>query len=197
MFVDLFFSNFWSLLVFFKVSGFGGFLMSIYKPGSGSTEEVRFACDAMLGRLARWLRLLGYDTFYSSEIEDDELLKACSGGDLILITRDVEFFKRAVSYGIRAKLLQGNSFENQFAEVVESFGLDLRITPDGSRCPSCNGLIRIVDKEEIKNKVSMNTLNSYDSFFICTNCGQVYWMGRMWRSMIRICETIRKKLQKK
>jgi hypothetical protein len=170
--------------------------MSVFKSESGSTGEIRFASDAMLGRLARWLRLLGYDTFYSSDIEDDELLNVCSRSDLILLTRDVELFKRAVSYGIRAKLLQENSFENQFAEVVESFGLVLRITPEGSRCPACNGLIRSVDKEEIKDKVSVNTLNSYDSFFMCSNCGKVYWMGRMWRSMIRICETVNEKLKK-
>nr|MDO8081978.1 Mut7-C RNAse domain-containing protein [Candidatus Freyarchaeota archaeon] len=170
--------------------------MSMGKSGSGSTREVRFACDAMLGRLTRWLRLLGYDTFYSSAIKDEELLEVCLQKDLILLTRDVEFFKQAVSYGIRAKLLQENSFENQFADVVESFGLDLRITPDGSRCPTCNGLICSVDKEDIKNKVPVNTVNSYDSFFICTNCGQVYWMGRMWRSMIRICETVKEKLKK-
>ena len=169
--------------------------MNTYKLGLGSTVELRFACDAMLGRLARWLRLLGYDTFYSSEIKDPELLEICSQGDLILLTRDVELFNQAVSHSVRAKLLQENSFQNQFAEVVESFGLNLRITPAGSRCPSCNGFIRSIDKEEVKNKVSLNTFNSYDSFFICSNCGKVYWMGRMWRSIVRICENVREKLE--
>jgi uncharacterized protein with PIN domain len=164
--------------------------------GSGSVREVGFACDAMLGRVARWLRLLGYDTFYSSRVEDDELLEVCLRRGLVLLTRDLEFFKRAVSRGIRAKLLRENSFEDQFADVVESFGLDVRITPEGSRCAACNGLIRSVDKEDIRGKVPSNTLNSYNSFFICTDCGKVYWMGRMWRSMIRICETVKKKLER-
>lgn len=68
--------------------------MSTYKLGLGSTVELRFACDAMLGRLARWLRLLGYDTFYSSEIKDAELLEVCSQGNWILLTRDVEFLSK-------------------------------------------------------------------------------------------------------
>ncbi|MFB0560812.1 MAG: Mut7-C RNAse domain-containing protein [Candidatus Lokiarchaeia archaeon] len=171
--------------------------MGISKSGKGSGGEIHFACDAMLGRLARWLRLLGYDTFYSTEIEDDELLEICLREDLILLTRDVEFFKRAVSCGLRVKLLRKNSFGDQFAEVVDGFGLDLRITPDGSRCPACNGVIYSVDKEEIRNKIPVNTLDSYDSFWICSNCGQIYWMGRMWRSMIRIVEKVREKLKKK
>lgn len=178
---------------------FGGledFLRGGGELGSGSEREIRFACDAMLGRIARWLRLLGYDTFYSSGVGDDELLDVCLRRDLVLLTRDAEFFKRAVSSGIKAKLLRENSFVNQFADVVESFGLDLRITPDGSRCPTCNGLIRSVDKEDVRNRVSLNTVNSYDSFFMCINCGKVYWMGRMWRSMIRICEVIKKKMGK-
>ncbi|MEM3526227.1 MAG: Mut7-C RNAse domain-containing protein [Candidatus Jordarchaeaceae archaeon] len=162
----------------------------------GSMADIRFACDAMLGRLARWLRLLGYDTFYSSRVRDDELLNVCLQRDLVLLTRDVEFFKRAVSNGVRAKFLQENSFENQFADIIESFDLNLRMTPDGSRCPACNGFIRRVDKEDVRNKVSANTLNSYDFFFVCTNCGKVYWMGRMWRSIIRICESVKKKLGK-
>ncbi|MEM2144323.1 MAG: Mut7-C RNAse domain-containing protein [Candidatus Jordarchaeaceae archaeon] len=171
--------------------------MGTDESGLGSAGMVGFACDAMLGRIARWLRLLGYDTFYYSRVRDDELLEVCLRRNLVLLTRDVEFFKKAVSHGIRAKLLQENSFENQFADVVDSFGLDLRITPDGSRCPACNGLIRRVDKGEIKNRVPVNTMNSYDSFFMCSNCGKVYWMGRMWRSMIRICEAVREKLKKK
>ncbi len=108
----------------------------------------------------------------------------------------MEFFKQAVSHGLRAKLLQENSFSEQFAEVVAGFGLDLRITPDGSRCPACNGLIRRVEKEKISDKVSANTLDSYDYFWICSNCGQVYWMGRMWRSMIRIVEEVKERLKK-
>ncbi len=170
--------------------------MGISKSRSSSGGGIHFACDAMLGRLARWLRLLGYDTFYSTEVEDDELLEICLREDLILLTRDVEFFKRAVSCGLKAKLLQENSFGEQFAEVVDSFGLNLRITPDASRCPACNGVIHSVDKEEIKNKIPENTWDSYDSFWICSNCGQVYWMGRMWRSMIRIVEAVREKLRK-
>ncbi|MGQ9721399.1 MAG: Mut7-C RNAse domain-containing protein [Candidatus Jordarchaeum sp.] len=160
-------------------------------PESNSSGKKNFACDAMLGRLARWLRLLGYDTFYSSKVKDDELLDICLRKNFILLTRDLEVFKRAVSYSLNVKLLRENSFTEQFAEIVGDFGLDLKITPDGSRCPACNGLIRGVKKEEIRNKVPVNTLNSYDSFWICSNCNQVYWMGRMWRSMIQIVEKIK------
>jgi uncharacterized protein with PIN domain len=194
MLIELFNSGFSDIFVNFYFWIWG---VSMSKEGLGSAGMVGFACDAMLGRIARWLRLLGYDTFYCSRVRDDELLEFCLKRDLILLTRDVEFFKKAVSHGIRAKLLQENSFENQLVEIVESFGLDLRITPDGSRCPACNGLIHRVEKEEIKNKVPVNTMRSYDSFFVCTDCGKVYWMGRMWRSMIRICEAVKRKVKKK
>ncbi len=170
-------------------------MTSVYREENYGGER-RFACDAMLGRLARWLRLLGYYTFYSPKIRDDELLEVCIREDLNLLTRDVDFFKRATSYGLKVKLIQKNSFEEQFFEVAGFFGLNLSISPENSRCPECNGLIQSVDKEEIKNKVSANTLDSYNAFWICTNCGQVYWRGRMWRSMTRIVEKTKEKLKR-
>jgi len=164
---------------------------------SNPVKDMRFACDAMLGRLARWLRLLGYDTFYSPDVKDDELLEICTREGLVLLTRDVGFFRRAVSCGLRGKLLTENSFDEQFARVVDNFGLKLRIAPDDSRCPACNGLIRRVDKNEIRSRVPINTFASYDSFWVCVNCGKVYWMGRMWRSMIRMIEAVRGRLKEK
>ncbi|QDA32500.1 hypothetical protein FH039_09735 [Thermococcus indicus] len=152
---------------------------------------MRFIADMMLGRLARWLRLYGYDTLYGVE-DDDEILRVALAENRVLLTRDSGLTDRAKKLGAEVILLSSNSLEGQIEEL-KKHGLEFReLFPASARCPKCNGPIRPVGKEEVKGKVPESVYERYDEFYVCENCGQIYWPGRQWKEMLRIDEKLRR-----
>ena len=155
---------------------------------------MKFIADMMLGRLARWLRLYGYDTLYGIE-DDDEILGIARAEGRVLLTRDATLAERARKLGVEAILLGSNSFEEQ-VEELRRYGVEFReLFPANARCPKCNGPIRPASKEEVKDRVPPTVYEKYDEFYICQNCGQIYWPGRQWREMLRIDKKLRKGAQ--
>ncbi|ASJ09662.1 hypothetical protein A3L11_10620 [Thermococcus siculi] len=151
---------------------------------------MRFIADMMLGRLARWLRLYGYDTLYGVE-DDDEILRIARDEGRVILTRDATLSERARRLGLEVILLGSNSFEEQIEEL-KSFGVEFReLFPANARCPKCNGPIKPVSKEEIRNKVPESVYRKYDEFYVCENCGQIYWPGRQWEEMLKIDRKLR------
>ena len=136
------------------------------------TEEPKFVADVMLGRVARWLRILGYDTLYFSNAGDDELIYIALTQKRILLTRDTELAKNAGSCGY---LVRANELWAQLREIKNHFGLHTKIRL--VRCPICNGEIVPVPRDEVKNKVPTYTFLTHDQFWRCTNCGKIYWRG--------------------
>ena len=156
--------------------------------------NMRFIADMMLGRLARWLRLYGYDTLYGIE-DDDEILRVALTENRVLLTRDSGLAKRAEKFGVESILLNSNSLEGQ-VEELRRFGLEFReLFPANARCPKCNGPIRRASKEEVRGKVLESVYKKYDEFYVCENCGQIYWPGRQWREMLRIDKKLRRGTQ--
>ena len=152
---------------------------------------MRFIADMMLGRLARWLRLYGYDTLYGIE-DDDEILRVALTENRVLLTRDSGLAKRAEKFGVESILLNSNSLEGQ-VEELRRFGLEFReLFPASARCPKCNGPIKPVSKEEVRDRVPRAVYERYDEFYVCENCGQIYWPGRQWREMLKIDRKLRK-----
>ncbi|WP_258083928.1 Mut7-C RNAse domain-containing protein [Thermococcus thermotolerans] len=152
---------------------------------------MRFIADMMLGRLARWLRLYGYDTLYGVE-DDDEILRVALAENRALLTRDSSLAGRARRLGLKVILLDSNSLEGQIGEL-KRHGLEFReLFPPNARCPKCNGLIRPVSKGEVRGKVPESVYQKYDEFYVCETCGQIYWPGRQWREMLRIDERLRR-----
>ncbi|HIH72784.1 MAG: uncharacterized protein PWP49_686 [Thermococcaceae archaeon] len=144
-------------------------------------KNTKFIADMMLGRLARWLRLYGYDTLYGIK-DDEEILKIAREEGRIVLTRDEELVTRCKN----AILIKSNKFEEQVKQLMElGFEFD-ELFPENARCPKCNGLIKRVEKEEIKGKVPEGVYKDYDEFYVCTQCGQIYWPGRQWREMVKI-----------
>ncbi|MCD6372083.1 MAG: Mut7-C RNAse domain-containing protein [Thermococcus sp.] len=155
---------------------------------------MRFIADMMLGRLARWLRLYGYDTLYGVE-DDDEILEIAGREDRIILTRDSGLAERARKLGLEVILLGSNSLEGQ-ARELKRFGVEFQeLFPQNARCPKCNGLIRSVPKENVRDKVPPKVYENYDEFYVCEDCGQVYWPGRQWREMLKIDRKLRKESQ--
>lgn len=136
--------------------------------------EIRFIADAMLGRLARWLRFLGYDTCYQAGISDSQLLRIAREENRCILTRDTRLIKRkAVG---RYLLISENNSYSQLLEVIH--GLKLATCCLFSRCVKCNGyLTGITDKSEIKDSVPEFVYLNTDVFLRCHDCGRVYWEG--------------------
>ncbi|MEB3844552.1 MAG: Mut7-C RNAse domain-containing protein [Desulfurococcales archaeon] len=154
-----------------------------------SREKCRFVADTMLGELARWLRILGYDTLYSRVYSDNQLLNIASRTGRILLTRDKGLYYRARKKGVRTVYIEFDSIEWRLAELRAKLGLKLEADPSKSRCPECNApLVKVEDKWKVKDRVPPGAWEAYDVFYLCPRCGRVYWEGGHWRNIRRIVE---------
>ncbi|WP_457753273.1 DUF5615 family PIN-like protein [Thermococcus sp.] len=142
---------------------------------------MKLIADMMLGRLARWLRLYGYDTVYGIK-DDDEIIEIAKKEGRIILTRDEELAKRAKN----VILIKSNKFEEQIKQLMRLGFTFNELFPENARCPKCNGLIKEISKEKIKDKVPPGVYEKYNEFYICTECGQIYWPGRQWEEMVKI-----------
>ena len=135
---------------------------------------LRFILDGHLGKLASYLRLLGFDTLYRNDFEDQELAEISSSEQRILLSRDRGLLKRGqVTHGY---CVRSKSSREQIIEVLKQFDLVEKIKPF-SRCARCNGLLIPVAKEDIYDRLEPKTKLFYDEFRICDRCDQVYWKG--------------------
>ncbi len=139
----------------------------------------------MLGKLARWLRMMGHDVVYSVKLVDDELLRLAKAEERALLTRDLELYKRAITRGLEAFFVEGKTESDRLAEVTRRFGLVLEIDMDKAYCPICNTPIKAATKEELKDQLKPNTYTYYDQFWRCPNCGQIYWQGAHWKQITK------------
>lgn len=136
--------------------------------------EPRFVLDAHLGRLASYLRMLGFDALYRNDYADPELARIASEEDRVLLTRDRGLLKRSVV--VHGYCLRATNPRAQLVEVLRRFDLAGRVAPF-RRCIRCNGLLEAVDKAAIADRLPPRTATYYDEFHQCRACGQVYWKG--------------------
>ncbi len=156
------------------------------------SEEPRFIVDTMLGNVARWLRMLGYDTLYNRKYEDWRILQIAEKENRIIITRDRGLHRRALNRGLKSIYLEIDDMAERLAYIAYIAGIRLYIDLEKSRCPICNGELRKVSKEEVKDKVPPRVYRLHDDFWICTRCGKVYWIGSHWRKIEEILAKARK-----
>lgn len=143
----------------------------------------RFALDAHLGRLARYLRLLGFDGWYERDVADPRLVEVGVGEGRILLTRDRALLKHgSVEHGyyVRETLPR-----LQCLEVIQRFDL-LRNFRPFTRCLRCNGMLRPVSKDEIIDRLEPRTRTHFDEFIRCDGCGRVYWRGSHAERLARL-----------
>ena len=152
-------------------------------------RTVRFVADGHLGRLARYLRLLGLDTVYERDRADPELVRISTADHRVLLTRDVGLLKRgAVTHGY---YVRATDPLDQVNEVVRRFHLSRQLAPF-TRCMACNGELISVAKEEIADRLPPETRRYVDDFQVCTSCDKVYWQGAHHRGLHRIVAAARR-----
>jgi hypothetical protein len=140
----------------------------------------------MLGGLARWLRICGYDAIYFRKVSDEELIERASEEGFVLLTRDRLLYRKAMRAGLVALLVEGGSEARSLASVSRRFNLDLN--PECSRCPSCGASLRPEDKMALSDRVPPRTYEAYDDFWVCDSCGKVFWRGSHWRNIVETVE---------
>lgn|GEM_PF-338168 len=143
-----------------------------------SSSGTAFLADAMLGSVARKLRIFGFDTLYTAHIPDSEILKIGAELDRIVLTCDRELFKRVVKAGIRGVLLNGSGDYEDLLHIFSKCGIaSVNFDAVKSRCSACNGSLIEKKPFEVKDRVPDNVAMQYKEFFECTKCSKVYWEG--------------------
>lgn len=133
----------------------------------------------MLGHVARWMRLAGFDTEYAgSDATDDDLLRQVATDQRTLVTRDVELAGRAARAGLHAVLLgEIKDAADALKQVIDSLALPLDQVRWFTRCTRCNGTLSSVAKATVKDRVHPAIFDRNDAFHVCDACGHVYWEG--------------------
>ncbi|MFZ2055191.1 MAG: Mut7-C RNAse domain-containing protein [Candidatus Aminicenantales bacterium] len=151
---------------------------------------MKFVVDCMLGKLAKWLKILGFDTVYLNKVEDRDLLLIARRQQRILLTKDHRLLEAATD--IRSLFIESDDWPEQLAQVLGTYKLGDAVRPH-SRCLRCNVELKIIPKKTARNLVTPFVLERASSFAICPSCERVYWPGTHFRSMdMKIGEILRK-----
>lgn len=145
-----------------------------------------FVCDTMLGKLARWLRILGYDTVYANE-SDNGLMMIAKGEERILLTRDEELAGRSGGF-----LIKKSSVDDQLKELLDAGLIEVKENRMLTRCPLCNSVLEPVDKESVRGRVPERSFENSDRFWYCEHCDKYYWVGKHWTDIKERVERIRR-----
>ena len=155
---------------------------------------LRFITDGMLGKLTRWLRMLGHDVTYLRSADDEKLVELAKSEKRVLLTRDLKLYQQAVARGLEAVLVEATDEAGKLADLAGRFGFMLEIDLSVSRCPKCNVRIETVSKGVVVDEVPEATAMYYDDFWKCSGCGQVYWRGAHWKRIEKTLEEAKSKL---
>jgi uncharacterized protein with PIN domain len=151
---------------------------------------MKFVADCMLGKLAKWLRLTGFDTVYSCEAEDAELARIALREDRILLTRDGELAGRRMIRG-RTLFIESGETGKQLRQVIEHLGIDPDVSQFFTRCAVCNEPIEDIPKESVEGKVPPYVFRTQDRFRKCPTCGRIYWRGTHVDHVAQALERVR------
>ncbi len=153
----------------------------------------------MLGKLARWLRLLGHNVVYSSRFDDKELIDIAKNEKRILLTRDFELYKQAIAKELETFYVNGRTEAESLGKLANRFGIELDVNMKISRCTKCNVPVKPIPKKKAEGKVEKTTFVFYYRFWQCPKCGQIYWQGAHWTKInktLKNATSILKAIQK-
>lgn len=140
----------------------------------------------MLGTLAKWLRILGFDALFDPALDDHQLVRLARAENRVLLTRDRELARRP---GLRVLLITDERLEDQVRQVLT----DLHLSPDQSfsRCPVCNEPLEPLSHEAARSRVPAYVAQAHETFRACPACERVYWRGSHWQQMDEFLNSIK------
>lgn len=156
-------------------------------PSSARPESIRFVADGHLGRLATYLRALGFDTLCDRFADDPSIAEQARAEARVVLTRDVGLLKRsAIRHG---RWIRATRPAEQLREVVERYELRGRTRPF-TRCMVCNTLLESRDKSAVASRVPPRSLAAFDRFSECPTCARVYWPGTHYTMLLKLFSAV-------
>jgi uncharacterized protein with PIN domain len=145
---------------------------------------MKFLCDRMLGTLAKWLRIFGFDTsFADANIEDEKLLRLAKDEERILITRDKNLTFAARRENIKSIQIISTDINKQLKQFLKNIKINENMFL--SRCLICNNLVEEINKRNVKNSVPVRVFENNKKFWYCKNCDKIYWKGSHFENMMQ------------
>lgn len=146
--------------------------------------EIKFIVDNNVGKLAKWLRIIGYDALLFTEQDDGEMVKLALAQNRVILTKDTQIMRRRLvtSGRLKAILIEDDDSKAQLQQVVEAFNLDYQFRPF-SICLECNQNLVERDKEGVRDLVPPYVFETQSLYMECPSCRRIYWRGTHWQAM--------------
>jgi len=155
-------------------------ISTVAKVRSVPLRHTRFILDVHLGKLAAHLRMLGFDTLYRNDYNDDDLLRVSSDEKRILLSKDRRLLKdSSIKRGYR---IRANIPRLQLVEVMHRFDL-FKSTSPFERCLRCNSVLQPTSKEDILDRLPLKVRHFFEEFRLCQACNRIYWKGGHYQRM--------------
>jgi len=155
-------------------------------------ERLKFIVDHNVGRIAKWLRMVGYDALLFTGTNDTDMVNTALTENRILLTRDTQIMQRRVATNGQLKiiLIKSDRFEEQIKQVTYALKLDSHDFLPFTICLECNRPLVYKSKEDVKNKVPSYVFQTQTQYMECPVCHRIYWRGTHWQSMVRKIESL-------
>ena len=152
--------------------------------------RARFIVDTNAGKLARWLKMLGYDTLFINDVDDNELIAIGLNDKRVLLTKDTQIMlQRVVTSGrLKAVLIEDDNPKDQLRQVARMIKIDQE--RKFTRCLECNKLLVPKSKDEVQELVPAYVLETQSQYFQCPVCQRIYWRGTHWQRMNKEMEAL-------
>ena len=146
--------------------------------------QYRFVVDVNVGRLAKWLRVMGYDAIFPREAADNDLVRIALRENRVLVTRDAGFSRRrAARQGqMRVIHIEDDDLRNQLRQLIRELALDRE--GGFSRCVRCNQVLDPVNREDVASRLPHYVFQNHQNFMECFQCRRLYWRGTHWSGMV-------------
>jgi uncharacterized protein with PIN domain len=158
-------------------------------------DNATFLADAMLGNIARKLRIFGFDTLYVAHASDDKILEAGITHNRVILTADRELFKRIVKAGAKGVLVSCTDDVEDLVHILTKNGIrTLNMNCIGSRCSVCNGTLASRTYDQVYNIIPNKVAKSCHEFYQCIECGKIYWEGSHFKRIMTLAKRVESKL---
>ena len=159
----------------------------------GLINAPKFIVDHNVGKLTKWLRIMGYDTWFFNGTDDADLIAAALAEGRVILTRDTQIVKREViaSGRLKAVLIQSDEPEQQMRQVIDTLNLDCRFRPF-TLCLECNQPLLVRSQQQVKDLVPPYVFQTQSQYMECPACHRIYWRGTHWQAMTKKLEKFMK-----